>query len=259
METSIHPSTESQAAVIGLDDDSNYRTLSVLAIVSLVLGLASPLALFAPLILLIPIAGAVLALMAIRQINASEGTLFGRAAASIGLALSIAAIAAAFTRIALIDELLSRQARATASQWFELLQEGDAQSAFELTVASRQPPPKAPPGPPEESAGPPVPPIDTFRSDPVVHFLLEHSQGKPVSYVRDEVVDSAVISNARIQQLYEVAVPAEGSNSPQTSIELILQRTRGIGASPHEWLVAAYKSSDLPGNASDDPHAGHRH
>ncbi|MGD9635672.1 MAG: hypothetical protein AB7G28_05705 [Pirellulales bacterium] len=259
METRIHSAVESHPSVIGLDEESNYRTPSVLAIVSLILGLAAPLALFAPLVLLIPIAGALVALMAIRQIIASDGALFGRAAANIGLALSIAAIAAAFARTALTEQFLSRQARATADQWFDLLRAGDVQQAYDLTVGSRQAPPKAPPGSHEAETEPQVSPIETFRADPVVHFLLEHAQGKPVAYVRDEVVDPAAIFNARVQQLYEVTVPTEGSNSPTTSIELILQRTRGIGVSPNEWLVAAYSSRDLPPAAANDPHAGHVH
>jgi hypothetical protein len=259
VETRIHSSVESHPAVIGLDEESNYRTPSVLAIVSLILGLAAPLALFAPLVLLIPIAGALLALMAIRQINASDGALFGRAAASIGLALSIAAIVAVFTRSALTEQLLSRQARATASQWFDFLQAGDLQKAFDLTVASRQAPPKAPPGSEQKETEPQVSPLEMFGADPVVHFLVDHAQGKPVSYVRDEVVDPAAISNARVQQLYEVAVPAESSNSTTTSIELILQRARSYSGGPDEWLVAAYTSHDLQSDPAHDPHAGHTH
>lgn len=256
--TSISANSRS-AAVVGLDEDSNYRTPSVLAIVSLFLGIVAPVALFAPLLLVIAIAGGLLALMAIRQINASDGALVGRAAACIGLALSIASIAAVITRSSLTEQLLSRQARAAAAEWFTLLQAGDSQQAFELTSASRQPPPKAPPGGPPGADEPQVSPLETFLADPVVHFLLEHSQGKPAHFVRDEVVDLASIGNARIQQIYQVDVPAEVGAAQATTIELILQRTRGYGATPAEWLVAAYRSSDLPAVGVHDQHAGHVH
>jgi hypothetical protein len=247
------------AAVIGLDEDSSYRTPSVLSIVSLVLGIVAPVALFAPLLLVIPIAGCVLALMAVRQISSNEGMLIGRTAACLGLALSIAAIVATVTRSTVTETLLSRQARAVAVEWFDLLQSGDVEQAFELTTASRQPTPKPPPGAPESAAEPQVPPLETFRADPVVHFLLEHAQKVPVEYLGDEVVDPAAISNARVQQIFEVAVPAETGAGSTTSIELILQRSRGYGETPAQWLVAAYRSDDLLSDQAHDEHAGHVH
>jgi len=246
-------------SVVGLDEDSNYRTPSLLAIVSLVLGITSPVALFAPLLLVIPIAGLLLALMAVRRISSSDGLLIGRTAACIGLALSVASIAAVMTRSRMTEQLLSRQARVTANEWFALLQSGEVEQAFELTSASRQQPPKAPPGSPEPET-PTVSPLETFRADPVVHFLVEHSQDAPARFVRDEVVDPAGIINARIQQLYEVAAsPPEASGAGATTIELILQRSRGYGGSPAEWLVAAYRSEQLPAEHHHDAHAGHVH
>jgi hypothetical protein len=259
VETSTQPATDSrQTAVVGLDEDSNYRTPSVLAIVSLIVGLSAPLVFFAPLLMAIPIAGVVLAFMAIRQINTSEGTLIGLKAAHLALAISVACIAAAFVRTSLTQELLSRQARTTACEWIALLQSGDAEKAFQLTSASRQSAPKAPPGSPEESAQPQVAPLDAFRADPVVHFLLEQAHDAPAEYVRDEAFDLAATSNARIQQLYKVAVPASEGLSPDTTIEVILQRVRGYAGSPAEWQVAAYQSKDLPAGSTDG-HAGHVH
>ena len=46
-----------------LDDEPSYRTISVLALVSLMFGLAAPLCLMAPLLFVIPIAGVALALV----------------------------------------------------------------------------------------------------------------------------------------------------------------------------------------------------
>jgi hypothetical protein len=260
VEISTPSSAESTSVgVVGLDDDSNYRSPSVLAIISLVLGVVAPVALFAPLLLVIPIAAGLLALLAIRQINTSDGMMVGRAAACLGLALAIASIAAATARSTVTDKLLARQASVIANEWVQLLQAGDVEKAFELTTTSRQPPPKAPPGAPEPEA-PAVPPIENFRQDPVVHFLLDHAQEARVTFVRDEIVDPAAIYNARIQQLYEVAAPPpEASGAATTKIEIILQRSRGYGNAPAEWLVAAYRSEHLPADHAHDAHAGHAH
>jgi hypothetical protein len=259
VETSTSSTVDSRSVgVVGLDEDSTYHSPSVLAIVSLCLGIISPVALFAPLLLALAIAGILIGLLALRQISTSDGALIGRSAALWGVGLSIVAIAAVFTRSAVNEQLLTRQAKAAAEEWFALLQSGESEQAFELTTASRQGPPKVPPGAPEPET-PPVSPLDTFRADPVVHFLLEHADGKPVKFVRTEIVDPADVTNARIQQLYEVDVPAEVGSRQSTTIEVILQRVRGYGANPAQWLVAAHRSDELPPPEEHDHHAGHAH
>jgi hypothetical protein len=247
VESIAHTSAASPpAVVIGADDDAAYRTVSILSIVSLVLGLTAPLALIAPLLFALPIAGAVVAVLAIRRIAVSDGALVGRTAAVIGLALSIASVSAAFTRTALIQELLSRQARAAAFEWFTLLQAGDAERAFQMTTASRQsPPPKDPADPHDAGSEPETPPLETFRVDPVVHFLLDHAQGTPVEYVRDSAFDPGSGGNVRIQQLFTVGATADSGRGSATSVEIVLQRVRGINGAPSQWLVSAYKSDDV--------------
>ena len=224
-----------------------------MSIVSLVLGLAAPLALIAPLLFAFPIAGAVVAVLAIRRIAASDGAMVGRMAAVIGLALSIASVSAAFTRTALTQELLSRQARATAFEWFKLLQAGDAERAFLMTTASRQsPPPKDPADPRAASSEPETPPVEKFRVDPVVHFLLDHAQGMPVEYVRDTAFDPASSGGERIQQLFIVGAPADSGHGSATSVEIVLQRVRGFRGAPSQWLVSAHQSDDV--TADPDQH-----
>ena len=103
MQSTIHTTSTPSAVVIGADEDAAYRTLSILSVVSLILGVAAPLAFFAPLLLVIPLAGIATALLAIRHIALSEGALMGRAAALVGLVLSVGCISAAFTRTALTE------------------------------------------------------------------------------------------------------------------------------------------------------------
>ncbi len=247
------PSPSPSAVVIGADEDAPYRTVSVLSIVSLVLGLAAPLAMIAPLLFALPIAGAVVAVLAIRRIAASDGLMVGRMAAVIGLALSIASVSAAVTRTALTQELLSRQARAAAFEWFKLLQAGDAERAFLMTLASRQsPPPQDPSDLHDAVSEPETPPLEKFRVEPVVHFLLDHAQGMPVEYVRDSAFDPASNGGERIQQLFVVGAPAAAGDASTTSVEIVLQQVRGYKGAPSQWLVSAYQSDDV--TAEPDQH-----
>src|SRR5437763_244038 len=64
-----------------------YVAVNQTAIVAALLGLASALAFFGWLLLVIPIVGVVFAIVAIRQINDSSGTQTGRGLALLGLAL----------------------------------------------------------------------------------------------------------------------------------------------------------------------------
>jgi hypothetical protein len=246
--TSFYNTVDSHSApVAGADEDAVYRTPSILAIVSLVFGLASPLSMFAPLLLVIPLTGVALALLALRRIALSDGALIGRTAAVLALALAVASVSATFTRTAVAQELLSRQARATAFQWIEFLQRGDAEKAFQMTAASRQAArPREPDAPSESGNEPTKSPLETFRSDPVVHFISNEAKGVPVSYVEDMVADSASVPDARVQQKFTVGVPAEIGDSPTTGIELILQRQPAYNQSPTQWIVSAYKSDELP-------------
>ena len=66
-----------------------YRAVNVLAVTSLVLGVASWMSLLHPLLFLLPIGGVCLALIAVMQIRRSNGTQSGRALAAIGLLLAL--------------------------------------------------------------------------------------------------------------------------------------------------------------------------
>jgi hypothetical protein len=257
VESSTYNPTSPQSVGFAPDDEAPYRTISILSIVGLILGIAAPLAFFAPLLYAIPIAGITVALMSIRGISLSDGALIGRKAAIIGLVLSVASLSAAFMRTAMFQQLLSRQARVATLEWIELLRSGDAETAYKLTSASRQgsPPNAADPANAAEKSTP----LDTFRANPVAHFLLDHAEGVPVAFVRDTVFDPATPGNERIQQLYQVGVPAETNDAATTTLTVMLQRVRGSDSAPAQWLIAAYNSDDLAAHSDEHDHSGNGH
>ena len=85
------PSTATLPAhsVVGGEEEPAISNISALSVVSLLLGLAAPLSLAAPLLWAIPLFGAAVAIVTMRRIASSDGTLIGRRAAVIGLALSV--------------------------------------------------------------------------------------------------------------------------------------------------------------------------
>src|SRR5262245_20233314 len=109
---------------------SEYSSLSVLAIISLVLGIASPLALTGSFWLAIPILGIAAAFLALRAIATSGGGLAGRWAAVAGLALAVASLLAPFSRDYVQRMVRSNQAEDAAQQWLALMTSGELQEAF---------------------------------------------------------------------------------------------------------------------------------
>jgi len=228
--------------------------VSVLSIVSLILGFAAPLCLMAPLLFAIPIAGAAVAWLAIRRIATSDGGLIGRKAAVIALLLCVASMCASITRSTLTQQLLSRQARQAALEWFALLQTGDAEKAFDMTTGSNQPPPPPDPDAPDSAAKAPPSPLEMFRQQPVVHFLLDHAQGARARYLQDLTYDPGVRGDARIEQQYAVDRAERPDGKATTTVQITMQRAPSDGSS--RWLVANSHSEDV---SSETPADGDSH
>jgi hypothetical protein len=245
VESSTYSTGSSAAAgVVGLDEEPTYRSISVMALVSLLLGITAPLCIMAPLLFALPIAGVALALLALRNIATSDGALIGRTAALIGLALSVASVCMTVTRAKVSEEMFSRQARAAAIEWITLLQAGKTDEAFEMSTAKRKGPP--PPSPVNiESPQPVRKPIDEFRETPVVHFLVQHAKDADVRYVGDAGFDPGIRGAAMIGQEYDVAASQEPGGQSPTRIQLGLERVRGAAGTPWQWLVANYQSDVL--------------
>ena len=229
---------------VRVDEEIGYHTLSVLSIVSLILGFAAPLCLIAPLLFAIPIAGVAVALLAIRRISASDGILFGRRAAVVALGLCVASMCASITRSTLAQQMLSRQARHAALEWFALLEAGDAKAAFDMTVMNTQPPP---PGTPESAANASASPMETFRQQSVVHFLLEQAKGSILRYTGDLAYDPGVRGVAQIEQQFSVDQAEHSGRDSSAAVQLTMRRTLIDGT--WRWLVANSRSDDLPSSS----------
>jgi hypothetical protein len=107
-------------------------------------------------------------------------------------------------------------------------------------------------------------PIDMFRDDPVVHFLLVHAKDASVEFVQDMGYIAGPRGDDQFQQQFRVAASEEGSKQSTTDIELVMQRVQGSLNAPAQWLVSAYQSSGLTAHTHEDEHThsdshGHSH
>ena len=109
-----------------------YRALAGQAVLGLIFGLLSPLALVDPMLWWIPALGVVLSVWALRRIKKSD-SLTGRKMAVAGLMLSLLFAAAAPTDLLAYRRMVRNEARQFSSLWFQFLIHDEPQKAHQLT------------------------------------------------------------------------------------------------------------------------------
>ncbi len=114
----------------------SYRPLSGLAVVAAVLGLVSPLALFAPFLWVLPFGGVLASVAALRAIGSVIPPMLGRKGAMAGLALSLVFGVAGPVDWACYRWQIRREATQFAMQWFDLLRNREPHKAFQLRLAA---------------------------------------------------------------------------------------------------------------------------
>lgn len=121
----------------GVED---YRPVSGLAVAALLVGCLSIVASYSPLLWGIPVIGAVLAAVALRELSAPDAVKIGRLAATLGLALSVGLGCQAVTRHVLGTWLIQRRAEAVAERWVTAIREDRLMQARGMLTPLLRPP-----------------------------------------------------------------------------------------------------------------------
>ncbi|MGB8854876.1 MAG: hypothetical protein WCC69_15080, partial [Pirellulales bacterium] len=108
---------------------SGYRPVSSLAVAALIVGCASALALVSPVFWVVPLVGAALALVAVRDVTRSGAAKAGGLAALAGLALALGFGSQAMTAAATARWLAAARAEAAAGFWLDALCDGRTDDA----------------------------------------------------------------------------------------------------------------------------------
>jgi hypothetical protein len=242
--------TAARTAAFHSDDPpevSEYRTMSALAIVAFVFGLASPLCFWAPLLMAIPLFGAAFAIVALRRIAASEGALAGRGLALVALALCLVSATASISHDRVTRHLRSNQAEKVARRWIGLLLAGKAQEAFQLTVDGTRPPSPPAPGmpPPTET------PLETFTKHPLVKSINAAGAAAEVRFDGMSAYSPLSSSQMVVQQEYSITPAGEAGSQTGSPINIILnvQRSRLAGESGLRWLILSFRDANAAADA----------
>jgi len=237
---------EPELADVTEADLRDYGAVSRWSVAAVGLGIISFLALFSPLLLLLPALGVFAARRAIQEIRESEHALIGRKAALTGLALSVMFFSAVPAQYAASRVILVRQADAFARQWFEMLRDRQPLKAHHLEI---EPPVRLP-----ASRFAQLPShyrskeggrdeIKFFVAEPLVRALLELGPKAQVRFYSNEAFVQEG-KRQRVTNVYAVTYPAD-KQKKTFFVRLELERT-GNSDSAENWRVASYRGGVHP-------------
>jgi hypothetical protein len=232
MANSIADQTDRHYPASENEDVVEYRAPSALAVGSLILGVLSPIYVLGSLLIIVPLLGIALALLAFRRIAASDGALVGRSLAVVGLVLATISASTVVGYSLVTRQLRSAQAAEVGREWISLVLSGDTVSAYQLMTGN-------PPPDPNEDFGLAGNPYNRFLESPAVKGLI--SFGNKAS-VRDEgVVGYKSGGNGKlvVRRLYTVSAPpgeTDAKDRPREfSVLLQLYRTDVPGMRGMTW------------------------
>jgi hypothetical protein len=228
------------------DDDpeqtTEYRSLSVLALVSLVLGLLSPLCFGAVLLMAIPLVGIAVSVLALRQIAASGGTLAGKWAAVTGLVLCVVFAVAPVTRVYVLRSIRTHQADEFAHNWINMMLAGKTDRAFRLTMDSTRPP-----RPPEPGQPPPKgTPYDAFMELPIVKAIVAAGPEATIRPIGAETYDAQSFYRVFVRQRYEITPKTGADDVKPVELMITVQRAKLPTEGRMRWLVTSLEDANKP-------------
>lgn len=120
---------------------ASYRPLAVQAVLGLIFGLLSPLAMVDPMLWAIPVLGLFFSYWALRRIKKSSQAMIGWKIAIAGFMFSLLFLAAAPSDWLYYRWMVSQEARQFAALWFKYVVQDEPTKAHQLTAApqTRQP------------------------------------------------------------------------------------------------------------------------
>lgn len=210
-----------------------YTSLSSMAVCALVLGLASPIALLAPLMVVIPLAGVVVALFALMQIANSAGALSGRPLATAGLVLSVICGIASPLRVVVRDSMYSDQAEEAGRVWLLAAANNQLSTALEQLTGNAKGGLMGPPsgeGPPPKYD--PETTLINLGKDTLVTKLRAEAEHGDLTFAARSITCDATGITPRVAITYQTTAPDDS-----LTINVILLRSVAAG----NWLVDSWR------------------
>lgn len=221
--------------------DPDYRAISPLALLGLVLGLASAAAFLHPLLFVLPVAAILACAVALRHASDPSSGVSGRGVALFGLALALVLGGGGVTRYVSHQAVIQRQSREMARQWFASLAEGQPQSAHQLMVE------------PEKRTAAGAKLWQQYRDDGVLQSALRNFVESPPAkallwlgrdaQVRNYDIEFQIESSSKdqIREVYAVTFEDQGKK------KTFFVRLTLVRSTNHETGITGWRIADVAG------------
>lgn len=223
----------------------SYRPLCGRAVVAVLLGAISPLALFAPFLWVLPLGGLVASVAALRAIGAVVPPMLGRTGALAGLALSLIFGVAGPVDWACYRWQIRREATQFAMQWFDFVRQREPHKAFQLRLAAETRSPLDDALWQVYYEGSDLRQmLEDFLNDKTVRTLMALGDKATIRYFDTEAQEGEGESDL-VDQSYAVTYPAP--ERPTTFfITLHMQRSRPRDSDRAFWRIISHRGGVRP-------------
>jgi len=216
-----------------------YSSISVWAVLALILAIVSPLVFVSPLLMVLALASCFLAMVAVLKIRSSGGTLSGTALARWATALAVVCMVAAPVRATVREHLLLKQADKAAQHWLALLAEDQMIEAVR-NLASSALERLAGPLEPDESHQLTLQQLAVLlRNDPLTSRLVALPKNPDSKKNSITLVSNSPPRGWSIQLLYEVS---DSSSTPSSAkpqwVAIDLRKQVHFEGQDALWLIA---------------------
>jgi hypothetical protein len=240
-------STSPEPHVSSLDEAplTGYRKVSLAAVLALIAGLVSTLALAHPFLWIVPPIAVVLAIVALRTIAAEDADVTGKNLAVIGLMFALVFGLWAPARVLTRQWHLYSQAHFFADEWFDLLRAGKLHEAHQLTL------------PPIERQLPGANLAKVYRDSVEVgrgyknffeakpaKLLAQWASQAEYRYAGGDFVGPVDARVEQIALLYRVRQEADG-RAREANLRIVLDRQKGENGR-FFWRVRGVEDPDAP-------------
>jgi hypothetical protein len=234
------------------DACTEYRSVSVLAVVAAILGLLSLLALVDPAGWLIPVAAIVVSVIAICRIRSREAAMIGKKAAVLGLVIALLSGSAAVSRWFAARFFVERQARGIAAAWFGLLADNQPLKAHQLHVVPEERKPLDGDLPAVYQVTPKIREgLNGFLEDPLVHAVLALGKKAEIRFYECEGVwGSPGMEN--VQEIFSISFADENGKKKTFFASILLRRSPPENREVINWVVVEFKGGVRPSWISEE-------
>jgi hypothetical protein len=237
------------------DEESvSYRGLCSLAVVALLAGLLSPLAMFYTMPFIFPLVAVVAAALALWQIAAQAPNLAGRTAALVGLFLGLTFLVAAPADTWVYRHYIRREARQFTDSWINYVREGKVYQAHNLMIdPKKRVPPEVPPDTSVERyyadfysrSDYQKRMLQPFLDKPLIRTLF--ALGKSAEYRYYETSEEGGDSNGDYVNMYYAVTFTDDQKQKKTFFIIVfLNRVRDRASDRCEWTLIKVDGPERP-------------